>query len=155
MRPATDDLDDLLQRGFRYALALTHDRPFAEDLVQDACLNLTRRGGPWKLSYFFATIRNRFIDRTRQMAILKFHPLNGAEEPIAPAAFADDELERALGELRPEERELLYLSAVESLSASDLAAQTGRPRGTVLSILHRAKAKLRQRLSGDEQRLSV
>ena len=50
---------------------------------------------------------------------------------------------------RPEERELLFLAEVEGYSAREIGEITERPRGSVLSALHRAKGKLRKRL-GDE-----
>ena len=42
-----EPIEELLQRAYRYALSLTGDRGSAEDLVGDACLALSRRGGPW------------------------------------------------------------------------------------------------------------
>ena len=56
---------------------------------------------------------------------------------------AQDEMDAALERLRPEEREALYLAAVEGYTASEIAKLTDRPRGSVLSLLHRAKARLR------------
>lgn len=38
------DLDVLLQRGYRYALSLTHDKALAEDLLQDAWVSLLQAG---------------------------------------------------------------------------------------------------------------
>ena len=137
------DLNDLLRRAFRYALSLTHDRAGAEELVQDACLGVSRAGGPWRIEYLIAAIRNRHCDLCRRRRTLEFHPL---EQDVAAAPFTSDgdpELESALASLRAEERELLYLAAVEEYSASRIAEMTGRPRGTVLSAIHRAKQKLR------------
>jgi DNA-directed RNA polymerase specialized sigma24 family protein len=62
----------------------------------------------------------------------------------------DPELASALQQLRPDERELLYLSAVEEYSANEIAKLTHKPRGTILSILHRTKKKLRQILAKEE-----
>ncbi len=148
------DLNDLLQRAFRYALSLTRDRNRAEDLVQDACLALSRGGGPWRIGYMIAVIRNRHIDLGRRHQAITFHSLgerdiasvpDGLREPIDP------DLDSALASLRPDERELLFLSAVEAYSASEIAELTGRPRGTVLSAIYRAKGKLRALLSSVAQ----
>ena len=57
-----------------------------------------------------------------------------------------DELERVLARLRVEEREVLYLAVAERYRAAEIAAMTGRPRNTVLSLMHRAKRKLRELL---------
>jgi len=57
-------------------------------------------------------------------------------------------LHKALGRLRVEERETLFLAVVEGFSTQEIAAMTNRPRGTVLSMLHRTKSKLRKLLQG-------
>ena len=66
MADPTHDLSDLLQQAFRYALALSHNRTVAEELVQDACVGIARHGGPWERGYLLASVRNRFIDRCRR-----------------------------------------------------------------------------------------
>jgi RNA polymerase sigma-70 factor (ECF subfamily) len=58
----------------------------------------------------------------------------------------DEALERALSRLRPGDRELLYLNAVEGYSTREIGNLIGKPRGTVLSSLHRAKQKLREQI---------
>jgi len=144
--PDTIDLDALLQRCFRYALSLVHDHGLAEDLVQDACVRASRDGGPWRAPALMQVIRHRFIDHYRRQQKIKFHPLEDGEAfaPEADRAGADDELAWALGQLRPEERELIYLAVVEEYSAREVAELTGKPRGTVLSAVYRAKQKLRR-----------
>ena len=64
----------------------------------------------------------------------------------------DPALERALGRLRAEERELLYWAWVEGRTAQEISELTERPRGTVLSALHRAKQKLRRELAEEPAR---
>ena len=59
-------LNDLLQRAFRYALSLTANRASAEDLLQEACLRLSRGSGPWKTGYLQKTVRNLFLDGYRR-----------------------------------------------------------------------------------------
>lgn len=151
MPGSNDSLDEVLQRAYRYALALTHDADLAQDLVQDACLAVSRRGGPWHAGYLVTAVRNRYIDDYRRRQAVLFEPLGEAEQ-VADAkrngAFSEEPMEAILALLKPTERELLYLSAVEDYSASEIARLTGRPRGTVLSALHRAKKKLRRLLSG-------
>ena len=151
MPPESDELDELLQRGFRFALSLAHDRAAAEDLLQDACLGLVRADGPWHIGYLFTAIRNRFIDQGRR-AKTRLAPQegNGQMDRLAVGGVdhaarlaAQDEMDAALERLRPEEREALYLAAVEGYTASEIAKLTDRPRGSVLSLLHRAKARLR------------
>lgn len=152
--------DELLNSGFRYAYSLTHDQAEAEDLLQDACVSILNIDGPWEKAYFFTTIRNRFIDRYRRNQKVLFLPLEGEKdgetlpqqvavvEWNAPDVLENGALDKAMTELRAEERETMYLAVVEGYTAQEIADMTGRPRGTILSLLHRTKAKLRKTLEG-------
>lgn len=154
-RPLPVNAEALLTSGYRYALSLTHDPSAAEDLLQDACLAILGAGGPWERPYLFATLRHRFIDRCRRERRVRFLSIEGGgdtpriepgEEWEAPDFLLNGQLSRALGALRFEEREALFLAVVEGYTAEEVGELTGRPRGTVLSLLHRAKAKLRDLL---------
>ena len=150
--------DELLQQGFRYALSLTHDESMAEDLVQDACVAILSGGRTSDRAYFIVTIRNRFIDgyrRRKKFPHTSFERTNDEGEEIgeigspdmldweAPDVLENGALERALEQLRPEYREVMFLTAVEGYTAQEIADLTGRPRGTVLSMAFRAKRQLR------------
>ena len=63
-------------------------------------------------------------------------------------------MEKALAELTPGEREMLYLFIVEGYTAREISEMTDRPRNTVLSIVHRAQKKLRARLKHGESQES-
>ena len=54
------------------------------------------------------------------------------------------DLEYLLGQLKAGEREMLYLHCVEVHTAWEISDLISRPRGTILSSINRAKAKLRQ-----------
>lgn len=156
MGTSSDNVQELLLRGFRYAYSLTHDKTRAEDLLQDGWVSLLSAGGPHRCHYLFAAIRSRFIDGCRREQLLVFESLDEAgdthidniRDPRAEAFFhADDAaLEHALATLRPTEREALLLADVEGYTAQEIADLTGHPRGTVLSLIHRSRHKLRQRL---------
>jgi RNA polymerase sigma-70 factor (ECF subfamily) len=150
-RAVPDSLDALLDAGYRYSLSLTHDPAEAEDLVQDASLAVLASGAAWERSYLFVTIRNRFIDRCRRNRRVSFVALEegdgeGNIEDLdweAPDVLREELLDHALGMLRVEEREALYLAIVEGYTADEIGRMTEHPRGTVLSLLYRAKKKLR------------
>jgi RNA polymerase sigma-70 factor (ECF subfamily) len=135
----------------------------AEDLLQDGCLSILASGGSWEQPYLFATIRNRFIDRYRRNRKIRFLSLDGDDdrtdlEPSelnweSPDILQNGLLERALASIRAEEREVLFLAVVEGYTAEEIATLTVRPRGTILSLLHRTKAKLRD-LLGKRQETS-
>jgi RNA polymerase sigma-70 factor (ECF subfamily) len=161
MADRDEELGELLQRAFRYALSLTHARNEAEDLVQDACLGIARNGGPWQIGYLMTAIRNRYIDRCRRDGVLRLHPLGEIDVPDPSAielptdTSLGEPLEQALARLNPGERELIFLSAVEGYSTKQIVTFTGRPRGSVLSGIHRAKEKLRQWLSAGAERMRI
>jgi len=156
-----EGIDGLLESGYRYAFSLVRDAAEAEDLVQDACLSILAAGAAWERRYLFATIRNRFIDGYRKNRKILFLSLERDEEsregePADPNWEAPDFLQsgllaRALASLRPEERETLYLAVVEGYTAEEIAELTSRPRGTILSLLHRTKAKLCDVLGRDRK----
>lgn len=165
MQRSADDLDDLIQRAYGFALSLTHNPARAEDLVQDAWVSVLKAGGPLRRGYVFTTIRNRFIDLHRRESRLETQPLDGSEQagdttdPRSrsngdSACFTDGPVGNALGRLRSEERTVLYLSAVEDYTAREIADLLEKPRGTVLSLIHRTRQKLRAMLNGKEDLLS-
>lgn len=149
------ELDDLLQRGFRYAFALTHDRDAAKDLVQEAYWRVARQPeGLWTFAYVARVIRNLFIDQQRKRSLWnRWQQHQSFEEAVMPLHSTEPSLEQALQQLPLQSRELLYLFVVEEYTAQEIADLTGKPRGTVLSTVHRAKQKLRSMLSETYQGL--
>lgn len=147
------DLENLLHRGFRYALSLTHDEVLAEDLVQDACVKLIGKEKLWHRGYFFTTIRNRYVDMVRRSKKLVIYSMDEEQEndrvpylAVVTDSEANlsnaDALEKALAQLRTSEREAFFLSAVEGYTAKEISRLTQTPRNTVLSHIHRARRKL-------------
>ena len=150
-------LDELLTRAYRYALTLTHDATSAEDLVQEACVGLSRRGGPWHVGYLFAAVRNAWIDAARKrtpptvpMAVIDHEPVASTETAVGLESA--EQIDRLLGELNAPEREAVFLMVVEGYTAAEVADLTGCPRNTVLSRVHRGKTKLRRLLIEEAQR---
>ena len=181
---------EILQAGYRYALALTHDRHEAEDLVHDAWIKLHERARLFRgRGYFLRTVRNLFIDRYRRNRRILLEPLSeeyeantldeaneanslneeqaahavyaapgksGGDESteFSPYSVSDPALSDALAQIRPQEREALFLNAVEGLSAAQIVRHTGRSRSTVLSLIHRGKIKLQRILIHEQRRNS-
>lgn len=147
MAPRREELEAALQRGFRYALALTHDHTAAEDLLHDAWSSAHARGKAHIAPYLMRAIRNRWLDQRRRAAVVPFVPLDA--EPAhrgraAPdeAASIRDEVGQALAALPAAEREALYLNAVEGWTAAEIGTLTGRPRNTILTVLARARRRI-------------
>ena len=145
--PATDA--ELLQSGFRYALSLSHHVEDAEDLAQQSWLNLcTSYGRVESRAVLFTAVRHLFIDQCRRRKIVQFDSLDGPAAADAPAELAEEpgvkgDLDVLLATLRPAERELLFLHYHQGHTAEEIGRLTDQPRNTVLSIIHRAIAKLR------------
>jgi len=145
------DPESLVQAGYRYALALTHHHYDAEDLVQQAWMKCHHRyGGVNNRTILYTTIRHLFYDQCRRGKRVIFASIEDHPEPQAGShqdlTHASADLDLLLAGLRVEEREALYLNAVEGYTAREIAEQTGTPRNTILSHLHRARRKLAQAL---------
>lgn len=147
------DITTTLNSVYRYALALTHDEHLAEDLVQDAWVKVIKAGGDRNVGYLRTTVKNLYIDRYRQkkltlVADADMLPQSESDETenSLPVDISKSQLNAALGKIRPDEREVLFLMCVEDFSAQEVADTLEKPRGTILSLLHRAKLKLRKTL---------
>ena len=151
--PVADDDADLLQAGYRYALSLTHRSHDAEDYVQEAWMKLCQRYGRVESrAVLFTSVRNLHIDRCRRAKIVAFESLEERNETSTEAAAPAGEepgvsgdLEVLLAGLHDGEREVIFLHYVQGYTAEEIGSLTERPRGTVLSLMSRAVARLRAR----------
>lgn len=150
------------------ARRMSPTRADAEDAVQEIFLDLWSHGSrhdPDRASEeaFVAVIaRRRLIDRRRRasrrpatdpiQALAGRHDdpaatsVDGGAETCAEAALAV----RALGGLRPEQREVLRLSVACGLTQEEIADRTGMPLGTVKAHARRGLLRIRGLLLGDE-----
>jgi RNA polymerase sigma factor (sigma-70 family) len=146
-----------------YNLARWLARGDADDIVQEAMLRAFRsfdgfRGEavrPWLLAIVRNCHRSALEQRKRHPAT----PLDetddteiAAEGPTPEAsaiqAGAGRLLDNAIAALPDEFREVVILRELEEMSYRDIAATTGAPIGTVMSRLARARALLREKLTG-------
>ena len=99
----------------------------------------------------FTTIRNLYIDQYRRNQLVVFEAFNEETQGVVDLPpeidVASSDLDAALQKLKPEEREAIYLNAVEGYTAREISDLTNRPRNTVLSHIHRGKQKLVHSLS--------
>lgn len=149
-----------LNRLYRYAYTLSGEEAPAYDLLQDTVERcLKRPPGELACPEAFArrVMRNRFIDINRRaMASPERLDAQGDVELLAidthcleHLVITRDRLEHAWALLDTFEREILYFWAVEGLTAAEIAAVLGSRRGTVLSRMHRLRARLRVGLGDD------
>ena len=138
-----------------HATAILGAHEDAMDAVQEALidafqaldqLDLSRRFYPW----FYVILRNRCYKlahghKKREMSS------SNEMEILAPAASVRPEdsmlLEQAMLELSTEDRELITLRHLDGLSYQELAERLEVPQGTIMSRLHHARKKLRDRLA--------
>lgn len=161
MKESAVDVESLLQSGFRYAMSLTHDSHQAEDLLHDAWIAVMQADGSFSRTYLFSAIRSRFLNTNRREKLVLIVSIEDLDS-IEANSFDEYEilpdidmtlLDEAIGELRSVEREVLFLMVVEGYTAQEVAELTDRPRGTVLSLLHRGKQKIRCKV--EQKRVGV
>lgn len=70
------------------------------------------------------------------------------EDPGRLRELLDERLVHALDALGPNERQCFFLCLLQGFSYKEIAAMLDLPLGTVMSHIHRARMKLRERLAG-------
>lgn len=132
--------------------------PDPEDLLGEVFLHVARslprfRGGDEEAlrRWVFTIARNRVVDdvrrRARRPAPAREAPGLAATVPGPPdPAGLDPELLDALGQLTPEQREVIALRFIADLSLHDVAKITRRSVGAVKSMQLRATEQLARNL---------
>jgi RNA polymerase sigma-70 factor (ECF subfamily) len=159
-----------LGRLYPAALRMTGDPADAEDLVQEASARAYAAfyqftPGTNARAWLHRILANAFISgyrKRRREPLMDLgadpaadwqpgcDPLAGpapSAEAEALERLADSEVLAALRELPAGFREAIYLADVEGYPYKEIAQIMGTPIGTVMSRLHRGRAKLRARLA--------
>ena len=154
------ELDVLL----RVARSITGNADDAEDLVQETLLRAYRASatfdGEHPRAWLLTIMRNANINsHRRQRPALLRDPDGGGDRtdprsPVAPSAedvvsesWVDDRIDAAMDGLSPPLRQAMQLVDVDRLTYDEAAAVLGVPSGTVMSRLHRARRRVRDRLA--------
>jgi RNA polymerase sigma factor (sigma-70 family) len=146
-----------------YLLRLGAERAQAEDLMQDVMLTVWRKAPAYdpKLAspstWIFAIARNRRIDalrRDKRAALDPDDPGLLPEAELLPDRALDigaweRRLAGAIGDLPPEQAQMLRLAYFEDRSHGEIAASLRLPLGTVKSRLRLAIARLRTMFEPD------
>ena len=96
---------------------------------------------------YLGLILDLFLPEILRAFPIEMDPVESAANVSAAVLILSGALDRALSRLRPQERAALVLSAVEGYTAREIAEFLDCPRGTVLSLMFRARQKLQRWLS--------
>lgn len=160
---------DVADRLHAAALRLARNRADADDLVQDTMLRAWRalatfRRGTRFHSWVFRILHNAFLNRRRHEGLAPeardpdtLDPAERdapvpeirtmAELPALADRHFDDRVKAAVDDLPEVYRVPFVLFVLGGQSYDEIARALGVPEGTVMSRLHRARARLRDRLS--------
>jgi RNA polymerase sigma-70 factor (ECF subfamily) len=154
----SDRLEDWVPRVYRFALRLTADPHAAEEVTQETFLRAwrgrlrdPRAAGGW----LFRIAANVWRDRLRRgrSPVARAGPLDAAAaapaRPVEQQAAGKEELARALAALDglpPRQRDVLYLTACEGLSAAEVATILGISPDAAKASLSLARKKMREQL---------
>lgn len=154
------------RRCYAVALRVIGDAAFAEDVVQEAFLDLWRQAKRFDQArasvsaYLLTFVHRRAVDLVRRE---ESRPQRGADVDVLserPAGDADltgqvvaqeqrVRVRASLSGLSPAHAEVVELAYFAGLSQSEIAARIGEPLGTVKSRTHAALQQLRELLGKD------
>ena len=143
----------------RYARALTGDRAWADDLVQDTAERALARWAAFRpnsnlRAWLLTILRHLYIDQLRGRREIAVDdesaPWRNLEAPHGEVdGLVLRDLQRALYCLPVEQREVMLLVCVEDMSYQEASVVLNVPAGTVMSRLSRAREHMRV-LLGEE-----
>ena len=143
------------QDMYRYAAWLSRDQAIAQDVVQEALLRAwksldsLRDQGSAK-QWLLTIVRRenaRYFERKR-LETVDIDNLTASQEALLGVEDNNelDDMRRAIFELDDEYREPLVLQVMMGYSTNEIAEQMGLKQGAVLTRLHRARARLKERM---------
>jgi RNA polymerase sigma-70 factor, ECF subfamily len=139
----------------RYARALTLDLIRADDLVQSCLMRAFAKQHLWQpgthlRGWLFTLLHNQHVNEVRRsvrevetVSIEDAAPSVLTIQSNAIDALRLRDLERALGKLAPEQRQVILLVGLEGMCYETVASTLDIPIGTVRSRLSRGRAQLR------------
>jgi RNA polymerase sigma-70 factor (ECF subfamily) len=154
-----DRVVELIPRLRRYARALLKgDAYAADDLVDDCLERALSRWNYWQKgsnlrAWLFTIMHNIYANQVRravngpQFVELPEDNSSGSAPCRIESPLILGDLQRALDQLPPEQREILLLVGLEGLRYQEVASILDLPMGTVMSRLSRARKQLRGILS--------
>ena len=148
-------LENEIPRLRRYARALTRDAARADDLVQETLCRALRKAHLWQpgsnlRAWLFTLLHNQHVNDVRKVmreGLSASVDEMASQLPMPPTQAAKLEmrdLDRAIGQLPDEQRQVVLLIGLEGLRYEQVAEILDVPVGTVRSRLSRARETLRR-----------
>ncbi|NIL93922.1 MAG: sigma-70 family RNA polymerase sigma factor [Woeseiaceae bacterium] len=144
------------QDMYRYAAWLSRDKAIAEDVVQEALLrawkSLDKLRDEGSAKQWLLTIvrreNARYFERKR-LETIDIDNLTASQAALLAVEDNDelDDMRQAIYELDDEYREPLVLQVLMGFSTNEIAEQMGLKQGAVLTRLHRARARLKEKMA--------
>ncbi|MEL7563035.1 sigma-70 family RNA polymerase sigma factor [Dehalogenimonas sp. 4OHTPN] len=144
---------------FGVAYLMTHDRPAAEDAVQEGLVQIWRclpslrdpsKVKPWLIRIVVNEVKQQFRMKHVPVAPLEaaadFPDETDLPEQQLISAERRQLIKRALTTLPPEQREAVVLRFYSDLTVPEIAGITNQPLGTIKSRISRALAHLGKEL---------
>jgi len=136
-----------------YLARMTGDPRLADDLLQDAYYRFLRTRASFasddhRRNYLFRIATNLVHDHRRRPRIDATAIADGEEHTAAAAGDTATrvasriDLTRAMDQLKPRERSLLWLAYAQGCSHQEIAATLGLKAASMKSLLHRARRRL-------------
>lgn len=174
------DYDDALEacaRGERFALRaiyeresrwllgvaqrIVRDRTLAEDILQDAFLQIWQKAGSFKRQlgsgrgWIYTLVRHRALDEVRRQGreqpvgdeLTMLMDAAGASHDDPMAGQATRALNRCMDQLEPRKRAFIAYAYVEGWTHDQISERLTVPLGTVKSSIRRALLSLKECLS--------
>lgn len=135
-----------------YLARLTGDRRLADDLLQEAYYRFLRtttsfESDDHRRNYLFRIATNLAHDNRRRPRMLAV-PVDEAESSLsAPTENADQvarrlDVTRAMSQLKPRDRSLLWLAYAQGATHEEIAERLGLKRSSLKTLLFRARRRL-------------
>ena len=153
--------DAYFERLYRYAYRFVGDVDCAQDIASETLRRLLEalrdRRAPNHLgAWLYRVAHNLAMDQHRQRpaeGIVSLETdLDQADEADTEAdseqRLAQEKVRQALGQLTPEQQNVVVLKFMEGYSNAEVGALMNKPEGAVKSLQHRALATLKRALTG-------
>jgi RNA polymerase sigma-70 factor (ECF subfamily) len=133
-----------------YVRSIVHDPHEAEDVTQQVFAKLIGAIGKYEerevpfLAWILRVARNMAVDHLRRSRAVPVEEVRGSEPARDGHARAERmrDLQEALAELPPEQREVLVLRHFAGLTPGEIATRTNRSESSIHGLHHRGRRTL-------------